>query len=289
MNKLMLATLALAALAASAAPLLAQEQGGPPKVLVVDRETVKFGGGAGHERNEAAFARAYASLKRTDHYLAATSMSGPDEALFFSPFDSLAEWEAANKQNDVPNAQAFLGPLMEKDADFVSEGSQIVLLYNEKWSYRASVPLGTMRYFEIEHFQLRPGHRQDWEALVALYKSTAEKINLDEHDAFFEAAYGAPDDTVVIITPRKSLAEVDAAVAGQQTFTDALGTDGRKKLSQLEEAAVEPGGRTDLFRFAPSMSYPTDAWVQADPAFWKPRPAAKPAAKAAAKPAAGKK
>jgi len=45
--------------------------------------------------------------------------------------------------------------------------------------------------------------------------------------------------------------------------------------------------QVNLFAFNPKMSYPSDAWVKADPSFWKPAaaPAAKPAAKTEAKPA----
>ena len=56
-----------------------------------------------------------------------------------------------------------------------------------------------------------------------------------------------------------------------------------KKLGELEAAAVE-SRQTNLFAFNPRMSYPPDAWVNADPDFWKPKPAAMPK-KAADKPA----
>ncbi len=286
MNKFMLTALVFGALAASASPLFAQEQGGPPNVLVVARENVKLGKDAGHERNEAAFARAMASLKRPDHYLAATTMTGSDEAIFFTPFDSFAKWEAAMNLGDEPKSRALLGPLMEKDSDFISDFHQAVFTYDEKLSYHASVNIGEMRYFQVLVLRVRTGHADDGTALATLYNSALAKVNADEHHAVFDAAYGAPEGEVLIIIPRKSLAEIDAAAANDQAFLNALGPDGQKKLAQLEEAAIEPGARTGLLKFDPGMSYPMDAWVQADPSFWKPKPVAKPAAKAPTKPAA---
>jgi hypothetical protein len=286
MNKFILVAFVFGVLAASASSLFAQEQGGPPNVLVVARENVKLGKDAGHERNEAAFARAMASLKRPDHYLAATTVTGSDEAVFFAPFDSFAKWEAAINLGDEPKSRALLGPLMEKDSDYISDFRQAVFTYNEKLSYHASVNIGQMRYFQVLVLQVRNGHGDDWAALAALYNSALAKTNSDEHHAVFDAAYGAPEGTVLIIIPRKSLAEIDAAAANDQAFLNALGPDGQKKLAQLEEAAVEPGARIELLKFDPAMSYPQDAWVQADLSFWKPKPTAKPAAKAATKPAA---
>jgi hypothetical protein len=59
-----------------------------------------------------------------------------------------------------------------------------------------------------------------------------------------------------------------------------MGEDGMKKLNELETAAIE-SRQSNLFAFNPKMSYPPDAWVKADPDFWKPKakaPAAAPKA-----------
>ena len=58
-----------------------------------------------------------------------------------------------------------------------------------------------------------------------------------------------------------------------------------KKLHDLEASALE-FTQTNLFQFAPKMSYPRDEWIKADPDFWKPKPTAAAPAKADAKPAA---
>jgi len=280
MKKVMIALVAICGLAGGAASLRAQEST-PPKVLVIDRESVKFGKDAGHEKNEAAFAKAFAAAKRPDHYLGTTTLSGPDEAVYFAGFDSYAQWGEAEKLSSDPKMQAVFGPLMEKDGDYVSDGHQAIATLNDKWSYHANVDIAPMRFFEIENIHLRPGHDKDWEDLVALFKATADKINLDESDIFYEVRYGAPDGTILIFTPRKALADLDAAMGQGKAFNDALGPDGQKKWADLLHAAVE-SARTDLLEFDPVMSYPPDSWVKEDPAFWKPKPAmaAKPSAAA---------
>ena len=66
-----------------------------------------------------------------------------------------------------------------------------------------------------------------------------------------------------------------------KAFQEALGPDGQKKWAQLIEAAIA-NDNTTLVRFSPEMSYPLDAWVKADPGFWKPKAMAAPKAPAAA-------
>jgi hypothetical protein len=78
-------------------------------------------------------------------------------------------------------------------------------------------------------------------------------------------------------------------MADDKQFAENMGEDGMKKLSELESSAVE-FTQTNLFLFNAAMSYPPDAWVKADPGFWKPKPAmhekAMPKAKSDEKPAA---
>ena len=283
MRKILIAAMAVACLSGAAATLRAQDASGPiPKVLLIDREMVKFGKDAGHDKNEAAFARAAAAAKSPDHYLAATSVTGPSEAWFLVGFDSYADFQKETAYDEQPKVRALTAPLFEKDADYVSDSTEILATYNEKWSYKPDTDIPAMRYFEVETIRVRPGHDKDWEDLVALFNATAAKINLDEHDIFFEAHYGAPNGTIYIFTPRKSLDELDAAMGTGKSFQDALGPDGQKKWGELVEAAVG-SDNTTLIRFSPDMSYPPEDWVKADPDFWAPKHMAAPKAAEAPK------
>jgi hypothetical protein len=286
MRKLMLVAVALGALAGGAASLHAQDENITntlPKVLVIDHEMVKFGKDAAHEKNEAAFARAFEAAKSPEHYLAATTLSGGDEAVFFVGYDSFAAWGEDQKASNEPKMQAMLAPLQEKDGDYVSDGHQLVATLNDKWSYQAqAVDIGKQHYIEVETVRLRPGHDKDWQDLIDLYKAALTKMSLDESDVFYEVKYGAPEGTVLIFTPRASMADIDTTIGNDKAFQEALGEDGQKKWSQLLTASVE-SGRIDLLAVDPEMSYPMESWVKADPDFWKPKPAVKAALKAPAK------
>lgn len=281
-KQILIAAMAIAWLTGGPRTASAQEDNAPPKVLLIDREILKFGKDIGHEKNEAAFVRAFAAAKSPTHYLAATTMSGPSQAVFFAGFDSYAQWGEAEKFDSQRKLEDTIGPLMEKDADYVAEGNQIVATFNEQWSYRPKVNMAGMRYFELETIHRLPGHDSDWDQLVALYQAAAAKSNLDEHDIFYEVRYGSDNGIVLIFTPRKSLADLDSAMAAEKTFDSALGPDGLKKWAQLVEATVKSDS-AELLEFSPSMSYPPDSWVKADPSYWGPKSTAAPKARATEK------
>lgn len=281
MKRFLIVVLALGGFTSGAWTLRAQEQttAGPPKVLVIYREMEKYGKRAGHVKNEAAFAQAFAAAKVPGHFLAVTSMSGHGQAWFLQMFDSYDAIEKENAFEDArPGLQAQMDRLVAQDAEYVSEGTQMVARYNEGWSYHPGVDIAHMRYFVVETIQIRVGHGKDWEDLVSLIKTTSDKAKSTSHVAVFEVTQGAPEGTVLVIFPRKSLAELDNT-AQDKAFQDALGEGGQKRLAQLEEAAVA-SIRVDLFSFSPKMSYVPDDWVKADPAYWKPKAAATPKAAA---------
>lgn len=249
---------------------------GPPKVLTIAREFVKPGkGGAMHEKSESAFVQAMTRAKWPTHYFAASAMTGKPRVLFFTRYDSFEAWEKDNNDTEKNAAlSAALDRAQAADGDLLSDYDNAVLVYNEEQSMNATVDIAHMRYFEISLYRVRPGHGHDWEELVKLVKSGYEKIP-DMHWAMFEAMYGSEGRTYAVFVPMKSLKEVDEGFAKDKQFASALGEDGLKKLAELESAAIQ-SSQTNLFHFSPKMSYPPDAWVKADPDFWKPKPMAMP-------------
>lgn len=267
----------------------AQETSGttpPPKVLQIIREFTKPGrSGAIHEKAESAFVQAYARAKWPSHYFAATSVTGKPRALFFLGYDSFEAWEKdALAQQKNATLSAALDRASTADGDLLSDLDAHLLTYNEEQSLRAPVDIAHMRYFEIALYRVRPGHRGEWNDLVKLVKAAYEKIP-DVHWAMYESMYGQENTTYLVIVPLKSANEIDQSMGRDKQFVENMGEDGMKKLSELESAAVELT-QSNLFMFAPAMSYPPDAWVKADPEFWKTKPVAKAPAKTEEKPAA---
>ena len=255
----------------------------PPKVLTIMREYTKPGkAGSQHEKSESLFVQAVTRAKWPTHYLAVESVSGKSRALFLTGYDSFAAWEkdvlAEQKNTTLAAALDHAGAV---DGDLLSETDQAVLTFHEEYSLRPQVDIPHTRYFEISLFQVKPGHDKDWAEIVKLVTAAYEKIP-DAHWAAYQVVYGLPDTTYIIFNPMKSASEIDRNFAAGKEFEAAMGEEGMKKLSELTAAAIETS-QTNLFTFNPRMSYPSDAWIKADPEFWKPKAA--PAAAPAKKPA----
>ena len=260
----------------------------PPKVLVIQREFLKPGvGGAPHMKTESLFVQAMTAAKWPTHYLGLDAMSGQSRALFMTGYDSFAAWE---KDFTAVQKNATLSAALDRasvaDGQLLTGYDSGVFMYREDMSLRPTITnVAQSRYFEIMRFKIRQGHDQEWSDLTKMYVDGFGKASQTQHWVTFQSQYGADNGGVyIVITAMKSLAEVDSGMADYNKFAEQLGPNGIKKLSELTAACVEDV-QVNIFAFNPKMSYPSDAWVKADPSFWKPAPAPKPAAKPEAKPA----
>jgi hypothetical protein len=281
--------LVLTLLTAGAAIVVAQDYSmSPPKVLVSQLEMLKPGvSGAPHMKTESAFVQAMTAAKWPTHYLGMDAMSGASRALFLVGYDSFAAWE---KDVQATQKNATLAAALDRAG--VADGQLLagylggVFVYREDMSLRPNITnIAQSRYFEVLRFKIREGHDKEWEDLVKMYVDAYGKAVPDEHWATYQSQYGADNGGVyVVFIAMKSLAEVDNGFGNGKKFAAQLGDDGMKKLAELTAACVQES-QSNLFAFNPKESYVSDAWVKADPGFWKPKPAAAPAAKPEAKPA----
>ena len=257
---------------AGVAPMMlqAQEDGtnGPPKVLQIVREFTKPGkGGVLHERTEGAYVQALKENHVDVHYFAMTSLTGQDRALFFSGFASFADMEAANKSvAKNAAAAAAMDRANVADGDLLSETGSSVWLLRDDMSMNNSGITGD-RYMQISEYMIKPGHDAEWEELVKLVKDGYAKGLPDAHWTMFESHYGVEGQAFLVVTPLKSLGEIDGMLGSDKAFMDAMGEGGMKKMAELEASCVESTSM-NLFAFSPKMSNPPDAWVKAEPDYW---------------------
>jgi hypothetical protein len=264
---------------ASQAIVTAQENHGnsssdltqPPKVLVISREFLKPGRtGEVHKKAESAFVQAMSSAKWPTYYLAATSLSGRPRALFFTRYDSFADWEKDAKAVEKNAAlSAALDRAAMADGDLLSDADAGAFFYREDYSLNAAVDIPHMRYFEIAQYHVKPGHDKEWDEAVKMVLKAYEKIP-DTHFACYQVLYGSRDGTYLFFTPLKSAAQIDGELAHNKEFETAMGEDGMKRLAELSAAAIE-WSETNLFAFEPAMSYASPEFIKADPDYWTPK------------------
>ena len=264
----------------------AQDDGttGPPKVLLIVREMMKPGrNGMMHEKTEGAYVAAIKANHLDIHYLAMTSLSGPSRALFFSGYGSVAAWEDESKALDKNVAgAAALDRANVADGDLLAEQAQSVWLRQDELSMNPHDLKGA-RYMQISQYFVKPGHVAEWEELVKLVKEGYTKGVPEASWVVYEQRYGPSGSAYIVLTPLKSLTEVDGMLGSGKAFSDAMGESGMKKMGQLEASCVE-SWQMNLFAFSPKMSNPPEQWVKDEPDFWAPKKMMTPVKKDEKKP-----
>lgn len=280
--------LSLAATGSSIAA--AQDTTAPPKILQITREWIKpYKNGMAHDKTESAFQAAMRKAKFPAYYVGLNSMSGRSRALYLTEYDSFETWE---KDNKIVDSDAALGAEIERaslaDGELLDQLDSGVFTYDEDLSYKPRGDLSHARYLEVTSFHVRPGHRKEWHEVVKMVKDAHDKAGTSAHWATFEVAYGRDDGTYIALSSDTSMAEIDKGFAENKKFVEAMGgVEGMQKLDELFGAAVDVS-HSELFSINPKQSYVSEAWINADPDFWKPKAAEAGASKPAARPAAPK-
>ncbi len=260
----------------------------PPQVIQIIRETLKMGkSGQAHDRSGANFVSIAARAKQQGHYIALDSMSGKARSLYVTAYPSFEAWEKDNKLIDSNAAlSAEMDHAIVAEGEFADDVVSEVFTLNEDWSYHPDPDIVHMRYVDISVFHIRAGHRKEFNDCVKMVKDANEKAGNDAHWLAFEIAYGGENNTVIALSHRKSLAEIDKDLAGGKKFAEAIG--GEEGMQKLDEVCGQgsDSSHTELFSVNAKQSYVPESFVKADPDFWKPKSKAPEAA--AAKPATPK-
>lgn len=272
MNSLSRTLVGLSFVVSCSCVIAAQEQSSSsiPKVLEITREYTKPGrAGAVHEKAESAFVEAMTRAKSPTHYIAMTSLTGKQRALFLTQFDSFEAWE---KDNVAVAKNATLSSSLDHagvaDGDLLDTLDQAVFYFREGMSLRPMADISKMRYLDITSFKIRAGKSAEWQELVKLAKDGYGKGDPESHWGTFELAYGGDNGTFLVLTARKTLAEVDHNFMMEKQMNTAIGEENGKRMDELFASCVE-SMQSQLFAFNPAMSYPADEWIKSDPDFWK--------------------
>jgi hypothetical protein len=147
-------------------------------------------------------------------------------------------------------------------------------------SYHSKKPGPQSRYLEAEIIQVRPGHGKDFEDLAKMVMAAKDKAGSSDHWGAYRIEYGEQSGTYVLLTSSNSAADIDQRFAEHPKYVAALSDDDKKKLRELQAAAIE-SVRSELYSVNPAQSYVSEDTIKADPEFWKPKSAAASSAKPA--------
>lgn len=148
----------------------------------------------------------------------------------------------------------------------------MVLVYRAAWSHRPDEALQALRkarYLQVSIFQVGLGSENDFASLLASRKARMDAINLDRPDLAYQALYGAPAGTVILLSPLASLKSLDEGVsrnsAAYLRSTGSPSTRGGTNVAPTSELLQD----NVLFRIDPRLSAVSDSTAEADPAFWR--------------------
>ena len=254
----------------------------PPKYIEIIVESTKPGkGGLAHDKTEGAYVQAMTKAKFPINYWAYNSMSGKSRELFISGFDSLGELGKANAVLAAPGIAASVEPINVADGELLEESHTLILSYVDDLSLRPEVDLFHHRYLEADILHVRQGHTKEFHELAKMWVDMGQKAGPSAHWVCFRDEYGEDNGYFVCLTPDNSLDAVDAADADFNKVNSALSDEEKKKIGELRAGALDED-RSEIYSVNPAQSYVPDAFIKADPGYWKAKMGAtKPAAKAA--------
>lgn len=258
----------------ASASLTSAQMPGPPKVLLIVREEIKPGMMPAHSREANNVVQIYAKANSPYHRLAMVPVAGNEnEVMYLWGFDSFAEMEKSNSYLDtISNVtyKADFDRVRPPGDDYHSAQRDSIAVLREDMSYNMNTDIRKMRYMRVSTIRVKPGHTREWEDSRRMTRAAHEKAKVDEMMVVFQVAGGMQSGTYLVMIPWASLDGI-ATIPHGKSYMDALGDDRRDKIEKIENDSIVFTA-TDIYAFAPQLSYLSRDWVSGDPSFWTLKP-----------------
>lgn len=254
----------------AAAPLAAsaQTQSVPPALLQIYRDPVKPSRMAEYSRieSEAALACARAS---TWPYLAAQTMTGPQEVWFISGFDSYEAMEhSAEPVARNAALTAELNRLLEAKGSLVEQPRSVFAHYRDDLSGNGPLIQPRTRFFTVTIVTVHPGHERDFEEIHRALRAARQRTGTADNRVVYQIASGMPRNTYLIFSAHRSLQNAGAALdPAVDEYAVDVDDSTRSRLDEYTRVSVQ-SSETWLFSVSAAMSNPAGEWIADDPQFW---------------------
>jgi len=249
----------------------------PPNILNIQTDNIKPYEDGPYDKFASESAALSQQLKDPTHVLGMESLTGSPRALYLSGHDSFEalqkneEWLLGDAATD-----AKLDALDAREGLYVSEVHYSIWRYRPDLSYNvAAADLPHSHYWEVIIFHIHPGHMGQFKEMTKLYQDVNLKIGQNTPWATYEGLAGVTD-AYLLLVPMTSLKEEDMALGREKDFGAALGDEGKAQMRKLSEESVA-SVEDNLWMVIPEWSTVGKSWIDADPQYWAPEPAAKSA------------
>ncbi len=254
----------------------------PPNILNIETVNIKPYADGPYDKVASEYPGLSEQLKDPTHVLAMEALTGSPRAIYLAGYDS---YEALQKNEEWllgdPKADAKFDALDAREAAYVSEVHYTIWHFRPDLSNNvAGADIPHSHYWEVIVFHMRPGHVEQFEELTKLYRDASLKSGQNVPWATYQGLMGVTDSYLDLV-PMTSLKDVDTGLAHRKDFGAALGNEGGQRMGKLTEESVA-SVEDNLWMVNPEWSYVEKSWIEADPQYWAPEPAAKHARKPAA-------
>jgi hypothetical protein len=270
------------ALAGSMAALAQTQAVPPPNILNIETINIKPYEDGPYDRVASQYPVLSQRLKDPTHVLALEALTGAPRAIYLSGYDSYEalqkseEWLAGDAATD-----AKFDALDERAAPYITEVRHAIWHYRPDLSNNvAGEDIPHSHYWEVIIFHMRSGHGEQFEELTKLSRDANVKTGQNIPWSTYEGLMSVTNAYLVLM-PMTSLKNIDMGLAHKKDFGAALGDEGRGRMNKLSEESVA-SVEDNIWMVNPDWSYVEKSWIESDPQYWAPEPAAKPARRRAA-------
>ena len=242
-----------------------------PNLIHIWRESVKPGRAADHAAHEAGYPAAFAKAGSPDHYLALTSVTGPSEAWYVTPFKSHAAiGESFKLEAKDPTLAAELARLARVDAEFINGVEIIQAMARPDLSIGTYPDIAKARFFEITVYRLRPGQVSQFEAAAKAWGAAVKRAAPAMGARVYQVIAGMPSPTFLVFSSVEDYAEFDRVDANVEAAWKASTPEEQETIRKFAaEAVLEEV--SNKFRLDPVQSYVPKETRDKDPGFWQPK------------------
>ena len=247
---------------------MAQTQSVPPALLQIYRDPVKPSRMAEYSRIESEAALACARAGSWP-YLAAQTMTGPQEVWFISGFDSYEAMEhSAEPVARNAALTAELNRLQEAKANLVEQPRTIFAHYRDDLSGNAPLIQPRTRFFTVTIVTVHPGHERDFEEIHRALRAARQRTGAADNRVVYQIASGMPRNTYLIFSAHRSLQYAGTALdPAVDEYAVDVDDSTRNRLDEYTRVSVQ-SSETWLFSVSAAMSNPAGEWIADDPQFW---------------------
>jgi hypothetical protein len=244
----------------------------PPNMLVLVHQEYRFDKQGERQKLEVAIARACERLDVPNDWIDLESVSGPTEALFFDPFDSFEQMDAAVADwGRIYAAHPEIGRSQEELRSLVVAERTIIAVRRDDLGYRPqSIDFSKARFMRVLEVRLNPGHERDFVEAFRILSAAYEKIKADTPWVVYQVNVGMSSPAFLVFMPLRELKQNDDLLNWRKDLREAEGEDA---VHQTEQIAREAYAATEsnLYAISPNTSHVSKDFAEGDPGFWSPK------------------